>query len=103
MTRNVYLKSTFVYHEGMKKAAILNFLVLFREEPEGGFTVMVPSLPGCITYGETIDEAKKMAEDAIRLYIEDMEASGEEIPTDEGMFSLSMSVSKPHAKKVLYA
>ena len=83
----------------MKKASILNYLVLFREEPEGGFTVLVPSLPGCVSYGETLDEAKKMAEEAINLYIEDMEAEGEEIPTDEGVFSLSMSVTKPAKKE----
>ena len=38
----------------------LNYRILLREEPEGGFTVLVPSLEGCITYGETLDEAKKM-------------------------------------------
>ena len=31
-------------------------------EPEGGFTVLVPILPGCITYGETVAEAKEMAQ-----------------------------------------
>ena len=38
-------------------------------EPEGGFTVLVPILPGCITYGETVAEAKEMAQEAIALYI----------------------------------
>jgi predicted RNase H-like HicB family nuclease len=41
-----------------------------KEEPEGGFTVIVPSLPGCVTYGETIDEAIEMAREAMELYIE---------------------------------
>ena len=33
----------------------VSYRVLLREEPEGGYTVTVPTLPGCITYGETID------------------------------------------------
>lgn len=40
----------------MKK---LTYNVIFRPEPEGGFTVLVPSLPGCITYGRNLQEAKK--------------------------------------------
>jgi predicted RNase H-like HicB family nuclease len=59
---------------------------LLREEPEGGYTVIVPSLPGCVTYGETLDEAKRMAKDAIELYIQTLKELGEEIQTDEGTF-----------------
>lgn len=33
------------------------YRILLNKEPEGGFTVTVPALPGCITYGETMDEA----------------------------------------------
>ena len=50
----------------------LNYRILLRKEPEGGYTATVPSLPGCVTYGETVDEAITMArEEAIELYIED--------------------------------
>jgi antitoxin HicB len=65
---------------------ILQYRVLLREEPEGGYTVIVPSLPGCVTYGETLDEAKRMAKDAIELYIQTLKELGEEIQTDEGTF-----------------
>ncbi|MFA5855089.1 MAG: type II toxin-antitoxin system HicB family antitoxin [Candidatus Gracilibacteria bacterium] len=41
--------------------------IILKEEPEGGYTVLVPSLTGCITYGKTLKEAKKMAKDAIAL------------------------------------
>lgn len=60
----------------------LSFRIVFRPEPEGGYTVIVPSLPGCITYGETVEEAGKMAEDAIRAYLESMKKHGEEIVDD---------------------
>lgn len=56
---------------------VSNYPILLRKEPEGGYTVTVPSLPGCVTYGETIEEAKKMAKEAIELYIESMKESRE--------------------------
>jgi len=59
-----------------------NFTVVFRPEPEGGYTVFVPSLPGCITYGATLEEAKKMAEDAIQGYLESLRKHGEDIRDD---------------------
>ena len=61
---------------------ILNFNIVLRPEPEGGFTVFVPSLPGCITYGKNIDEAKRMAMEAISLYLEILKEEGEAIPSD---------------------
>ncbi len=44
-----------------------SFRIMLRPEPEGGYTVIVPSLPGCITYGKTVDEAVSMAECNTRL------------------------------------
>ena len=68
----------------------LNYRILLRKEPEGGFTVIVPSLPGCVTYGETI--AISMAKEAIGLYIEDLQEKGEEIPTEEGLLEYTLTV-----------
>lgn len=48
---------------------ILTFRVLLNEEPEGGFTVVVPSLPGCVTYGESLNHSLAMAKEAIEGYI----------------------------------
>ena len=48
---------------------INRYNVIFKPEPEGGFTVIVPSLPGCVTYGKDLTEARTMVEDAIRAYI----------------------------------
>jgi predicted RNase H-like HicB family nuclease len=48
----------------------ISYRILLRPEPEGGYTVIVPSLPGCITYGKTLEEARKMALDAIKAYLE---------------------------------
>jgi predicted RNase H-like HicB family nuclease len=57
-----------------------NYKLLLRKEPEGGYTVFVPSLPGCITYGENVDEAITMAKEAIELYIEELKDHGEVVP-----------------------
>lgn len=56
------------------------FAVVLEPEDEGGFTVRVPSLPEIVTYGEDEREALAMAEDAIRLVIEDRVARGEPVP-----------------------
>ncbi|MCD6494396.1 MAG: type II toxin-antitoxin system HicB family antitoxin [Archaeoglobaceae archaeon] len=66
--------------------------MLLRKEPEGGYTVIVPSLPGCITYGETIEEAIEMAKEAIELYIESLREHGEEIPTEEGTLEYTLTI-----------
>ena len=49
-----------------------NYKLLLRKEPEGGYTVIVPALPGCITYGQDVDDAITMAKEAIDLYIEEL-------------------------------
>jgi len=59
---------------------VYNYRIFLRKEPEGGYTVIVPSLPGCVTFGESVEEAIKMAEDAIGLYLESLRAHGEAIP-----------------------
>jgi len=71
---------------------LLSYKVLLRKEPEGGYTVIVPSLPGCVTYGDTIEEAIEMAKEAIELYIESLKKHGEEIPTEEGTLEYTLTV-----------
>lgn len=56
------------------------FTVMFQPAEEGGYNVFVPSLPGCFTQGETLEEAKNMAEDAIRAYCESLIKAGESVP-----------------------
>ena len=59
------------------------FAVVLEPEEEGGFTVRVPSLPEIVTYGKDEGEALAMAEDAIRLVLEDCAARGESVPGRE--------------------
>jgi antitoxin HicB len=55
----------------------------FDPEPEGGFTVTCPALPGLVTYGETLDEARAMAQDAMDGLIEVMLDGGETVPESD--------------------
>lgn len=68
------------------------YKILLREEPEGGYTVTVPVLPGCVTYGKTLDDAIRMAREAIELYIETLADEGEEIPTEDGLFEYTLII-----------
>ncbi len=70
----------------------LSYRVLLRKEPEGGYTVIVPSLPGCITYGDSISEAIEMAKEAVEVYIESLKAHNEEIPTEENTFEYTLNL-----------
>lgn len=81
----------------MFKTRLLKYTVIYTSEPEGGFTVTVPSLPGCVTYGKDMKEAKKMAEDAIRLYVESLNAHKESIPSDRDSFISSVDLEFPQA------
>jgi len=56
--------------------AQLTYRILLTQEPEGGYTVKVPALPGCITYGESIEHAMAMAKEAIELYVETLQVKG---------------------------
>jgi antitoxin HicB len=66
--------------------------ILLKPEPEYGYTVNVPALPGCITYGADIDEAKLNAKEAIELYIKSLKAHCEEIPSDEDVLEYNLQL-----------
>ena len=72
---------------------VLNYRLLLNPEPEGGYTVTVPSLPGCVTHGSTLDEAIVMAKEAVELYIESLRAHGEDVPTEESTLEYTLTVS----------
>jgi antitoxin HicB len=69
------------------------YRILLTPEDEGGFSVSVPSLPGCFTQGETIDEAIEMAKQAISVYIESLEEDGEPVPDDSKSLEYSLTLA----------
>ena len=68
------------------------FKIILQSEPEGGFTVLVPSLPGCVTYGRTLKEAKTMAKDAVLAYLASLKKRGESIPPDRKTLITSLDL-----------
>lgn len=62
------------------------------ESEDEVYTAWIPSLPGCVTFGKTIDEALDMARDAIEGYVQIMIAHGEEIPTDEDIIDRTVEI-----------
>jgi predicted RNase H-like HicB family nuclease len=68
------------------------YKIHLHKEEEGGFTVFVPALPGCITYGEDVDQAIAMAKEAIELYIEELRDRGEEVPDDRNTLEYSLNL-----------
>ncbi len=60
-----------------------SFTVIFEPAEEGGYVAVCPALPGLVTEGDTLEEAREMVKDAIRGYLESLERDGLPIPTDK--------------------
>jgi len=60
----------------------VKYTVLIEKNEEGGYTVIVPSLPGCITQGDTWQEAMANAREAIAGYIEALKDIGKPVPVE---------------------
>ncbi|MEK7731416.1 MAG: type II toxin-antitoxin system HicB family antitoxin [Planctomycetota bacterium] len=73
----------------------MRYQIVLRPEPEGGYTVFVPTLPGCITWGRTLRQARKMAADAIGGYIESLAKHGEPIPVDDDNLTANVEIELP--------
>lgn len=77
---------------------ILKYTAVFEPAEDGGYLVSVPALPGCLTQGETIKDAQKMAKDAIEGYLAVSEEEGLEIPRESGKAMISeITVDNPAA------
>jgi antitoxin HicB len=86
-----------------KYQKIYQYTVVFEPDEDGGFVVTVPALPGCFTQGETFEEAVKMAEDAIKCFLDSMIKHNEPIPEEpkrEFIGTINVRVSKDLSEKV---
>ena len=66
----------------MQRQATFNFTVIYEQLSTGGYNVIVPAIPEIVTYGETLEEAREMASDAIRCFLESAIETGEPIPKE---------------------
>ena len=69
-----------------------HYRIHLEPEPEGGFTVTVPVLPGCVTWGEDYEQALAMAQEAISGYIEVLAEEGKPIPEEPANAPLDMMI-----------
>ena len=76
---------------------MLKYTVVLIPEDEGGYSVEVPTLPGCVTQGETRQEAIAMAKEAIELYLESLRADGESVPQENGLETVVVEIGEPVA------
>ena len=85
----------------VKKVSTKEYLYTVVYEPvkEGGFKVVVPFLPGLITYGRDLEEAREMARDAIRCHVSGLRKDGEDIPYEREMIQERMSCSSRSTEK----
>lgn len=60
----------------MEANGTYTFTMLFEPAEEGGYTVTCPALLGLVTEGDTLEEARQMAEDALRGYLESLRSDG---------------------------
>jgi len=66
------------------KEGDMKYTVVLQRENDGGYVATVPALPGCVSQGDTREEALRNIEEAIDLYLEDVKAAGEPIPVEDG-------------------
>ena len=58
------------------------YTIVLTPEPEGGFTITVPALPGYVGFAETEEEALALTEEGIRFHIESLKAEGQPVPEE---------------------
>ena len=62
----------------------MRFTVVLEQEPDEGFVASVPALPGCVSQGDTREDALRNIREAIEVYLEDCRESGDPIPSESG-------------------
>ncbi len=58
----------------------MKYKVVIEPQEEGGYTVYVPSLPGCVSQGDSVDEAMTNIKEAIEVYVESIKERGLPLP-----------------------
>lgn len=79
--------STLLYNVDMQ------YTVVLVREDDGGYVAKVPSLPGCVSQGDTWDEAIANIQEAAELYVEDCLAMGDIVPAEAGTAKIELRAS----------
>jgi antitoxin HicB len=71
----------------------MRYTVILQKEEDDGYVATVPVLPGCVSQGDTRDEALKNIE-AIEMYLEDVRAAGESVPIEDERAFVEVAVDR---------
>ena len=75
----------------------MDFIAYLHKERDSDFGVSFPDLPGCITAGRTLEEAHRMAAEALALHLAGMAADGEAVPQPSPLDSLANDPARKNA------
>ncbi len=81
---------------------IHHYTAVFQKEPEGGYTVIIPALKGCVTYGETIEAAQMAGKEAIMSYLGSLAKDNEKPPVDVSFVS-TIDIPETYSHRPAYA
>ena len=73
----------------------MEYTFVVHQAEEGGYWAEVPTLPGCYSQGETMDQVVSNVREAIESYIAALEQDGQEIPTEDSMLVGRVAVASP--------
>ena len=72
----------------------MRYTVILQREEDGGYVATVPVLPGCVSQGDTREEALKNIEEAIEVFVEDVRAAGENVPVEDERTFVQVAVNR---------
>ena len=75
------------------KNKVLSFSVIYEADPNGGYVAYVPSLSGCHSQGDNLEEAEKKLREAIGLYVESLRAHKYSIPQEQRILQGRVEIS----------
>jgi len=87
--------------KSISPAKILEYDVIFEEAEEGGYMVYTPALPGCVSEGDTFEEAKDNITEAISAYLESVAKEGQKIPDNQNKSFFFGKIAIPLANLIL--
>ncbi|HUS60463.1 MAG TPA: type II toxin-antitoxin system HicB family antitoxin [Nevskiaceae bacterium] len=73
----------------------LKYTAIYIKEADGGYSVSVPSLPGCFSQGDTLQEAQKNIAEAIESHLESFRLDGKKAPRSKEERASKITVSYP--------
>jgi predicted RNase H-like HicB family nuclease len=77
----------------------LSYTAIIQRDNEGYYPVTFPSLPGCVTFGRSYEEAIKMAQEVLELWIEELVESGKGLPIEQLSSVTVFHTSRPKFHK----